>query len=499
MSIPVVDLFAGPGGLGEGFSALRDPVSQSRKFHIAVSAEMEFWAAQTLRLRAFFRQFEDGEVPRSYFEYLAGDRPVPWTEGTLSKWEDAAREARQLTLGNPGHDKELASQIRKSIDPDRPWVLIGGPPCQAYSLVGRARNRGVKGYIAETDERHFLYQHYLRVIEKFRPTIFVMENVKGILSSSVGGERVFEKILDDLRHAGGRRTTRYRLYSLVVAGEQLVPSDFVVRSEEYGVPQARHRVILVGVSEELGRKDAPSLKPRFQRATVRQAIGDLPEVRSGLTSGAVPDWALVAARILQQAAKRARPRDSAVSDLLGELSAQALDRSDPGPGGRWIHTSRPRAGTPPHLRKWLGDGRLHGVLNHEARSHMEEDLTRYAFSAAFAQLHHRSPRSEDFPKGLAPAHRNWGSGKFADRFKVQLFDQPGSTVTSHLAKDGHYFIHPDPLQLRSLTVREAARLQTFPDNYFFEGSKGAQFKQVGNAVPPWLALQIAGTVHDMLE
>jgi DNA (cytosine-5)-methyltransferase 1 len=129
---------------------------------------------------------------------------------------------------------------------------------------------------------------------------------------------------------------------------------------------------------------------------------------------------------------------------------------------------------------------------------MDEDLVRYAFAAVFADVHGCSPRAHEFPEALAPRHNNWSSGKFVDRFKVQRWATPSSTITSHLSKDGHYFIHPDALQLRSLTVREAARLQTFPDNYFFEGTRGKQFQQVGNAVPPWLARQIAGVVHELL-
>ena len=131
---------------------------------------------------------------------------------------------------------------------------------------------------------------------------------------------------------------------------------------------------------------------------------------------------------------------------------------------------------------------------------MDTDLMRYAFAATYAQLFGRSPTgSTGFPKKLHPAHQNWETGKFIDRFKVQVRHLPSSTVTSHLSKDGHYFIHPDASQLRSLSVREAARLQTFPDNYFFEGSMMAQFRQVGNAVPPWMAVQIAGTVHSILR
>ncbi len=134
------------------------------------------------------------------------------------------------------------------------------------------------------------------------------------------------------------------------------------------------------------------------------------------------------------------------------------------------------------------------VLNHETRTHMPEDLARYLFCAVYARLKAFRPRRPIFPPRLAPHHRNWASGQFDDRFRVQVADQPATTVMSHIAKDGHYFIHYDPAQCRSLTVREAARLQTFPDSYFFEGNRTQQYTQVGNAVPPFLARQIADVV-----
>jgi DNA (cytosine-5)-methyltransferase 1 len=130
---------------------------------------------------------------------------------------------------------------------------------------------------------------------------------------------------------------------------------------------------------------------------------------------------------------------------------------------------------------------------------MESDLARYAFATAFSEVTGRSPNASDFPPQLAPAHANWTTGKFADRFRVQCWGGPATTITSHISKDGHYFIHPDTLQCRSLTVREAARLQTFPDNYFFEGNRTQQFVQVGNAVPPLLACKIAAAVHRILS
>jgi len=160
--------------------------------------------------------------------------------------------------------------------------------------------------------------------------------------------------------------------------------------------------------------------------------------------------------------------------------------------GRKKHTRKPLSTKlPSELATFLDDPSLIGVSAHETRGHMPSDLARYLYAAAFATAEGRSPRAHQFPDILAPNHRNWKTGKFNDRFRVQVGNAPASTVTSHISKDGHYFIHPDPTQSRSLTVREAARLQTFPDNYHFMGNRTEQFVQVGNAVPPFLALQIA--------
>jgi DNA (cytosine-5)-methyltransferase 1 len=147
------------------------------------------------------------------------------------------------------------------------------------------------------------------------------------------------------------------------------------------------------------------------------------------------------------------------------------------------------------------DPNLEVVLNHESRGHMREDLNRYVFASCFASIQGRSPKGhQDFNlPGLAPKHTNWESGNFADRFRVQLRDWPSTTITSHISKDGHYYIHPDPLQCRSLTVREAARLQTFPDNYYFLGNRTQQYHQVGNAVPPALSEMIASLVLDIFR
>jgi len=201
-------------------------------------------------------------------------------------------------------------------------------------------------------------------------------------------------------------------------------------------------------------------------------------------------------------------------DLFGsdyEKTAKEIERAS-----RKVRSENqelPRAGTadedtygaddfrhmPKHLATWYADKRLVRISNHETRSHIPSDLQRYLFSAAWAKVTGRAAKSSDFPEGISPAHLNWATGKFADRFRVQLRDQPATTITSHISKDGHYFIHYDPEQCRSLTVREAARIQTFPDNYFFEGPRTKQYTQVGNAVPPLLAKQIAEIVCNILK
>jgi DNA (cytosine-5)-methyltransferase 1 len=150
------------------------------------------------------------------------------------------------------------------------------------------------------------------------------------------------------------------------------------------------------------------------------------------------------------------------------------------------------------LLQWLENAELEAVAQHETRGHMSSDLGRYMFSATFGCLHGYSPKANEFPVEISPDHRNWHSGVFSDRFRVQIADQPSTTVTSHISKDGHYFIHPDAVQCRSLTVREAARLQTFPDDYLFLGNRTEQYVQVGNAVPPFLARQIAQLLHKVI-
>jgi len=505
----IVDLFAGPGGLGEGFSAFRTS-RRSRPFHIAMSVEKEASAHRTLELRAFFRQFPT--PPNAYYEYLRGDIS---REELFDRYPKKAEVARAETLGGP---KELGPEsgddelIYKRLDELKrqhkgAWIVIGGPPCQAYSLVGRARNQGVKGYKADQDRRHFLYEEYLKVLADIRPEVFVMENVKGILSSTVNGQHIFPKLLDDLRCPDvaldrlGGKNAHYRIFSLVSGVElnELTGSgrDCIIRAEEYGVPQSRHRVILLGVREDIDREPG-TLKKRTPYTTVGQIVADLPQLRSGLSkeNDTAAAWAKAVNLQAGEVAKELKGH-GLKSSIARDAAMAAKDL--PGRGGRFVRSRKKYRG-PKHLAGWLPDKAIGGFVNHETRGHMVSDLGRYLYCSSYAQQKEgASPRSYDFPEVFSPNHKSWESGKFADRFKVQAKNKPSSTVTSHISKDGHYFIHHDPSQVRSLTVREAARLQTFPDNYFFEGNRTQQYVQVGNAVPPWLATQIACVVYDLLK
>ncbi|QEY17663.1 DNA cytosine methyltransferase [Cellvibrio sp. KY-GH-1] len=512
--IKIIDLFAGPGGLGEGFSAYKDKKTGKHPFSIAVSVEKEASAHQTLQLRSFFRKFPDGQVPDEYYKYVSGHLS---RKALFDAFPKEANAAKEETLHEPralGEDnKYIHEQIERALANHKgKTIVIGGPPCQAYSLVGRARNMGIVGYEAKNDPRHFLYKEYLNILSRVNPEIFVMENVKGILSSTVDGEKIFPKILDDLKCPGkaiNKKTgNKYRIYSLVKSAtdpkdpEYEDFSDFIIRAEDYGIPQARHRVILLGVREDI--KNIPSQLITSDKVNIEKVIGDLPSLRSGLSKGgdSYETWHETIADIVKKLPSKLRK--SEFKELAGKIAHYSpvnIEANHRGgraiPAGRFVVKSMPYG-----LKDWFYDARLKYVLNHETRGHIVEDLERYYFCASFARAYadreNPNPKSHEFPKFLAPNHKNWESGKFSDRFRVQAEGRYATTITSHISKDGHYFIHYDPLQCRSLTVREAARIQTFPDNYFFEGNRTQQYVQVGNAVPPYLAKKIAEIVTDVI-
>jgi len=484
-TIPIVDIFAGPGGLAEGFCGLRDATGKP-VFESVLAAEMDRHAHKTLTLRSFFRMYPKGEAPDSYYQYIAGKLEKPFTDETSDAWARAEGKNLCVKLGSVEDDVLFDKKMQETLDGKNDWVLLGGPPCQAYSIIGRWRFRSDdgSGHDLDGDEKSHLYKQYLRIIHKFCPTVFIMENVRGLLSS-----KYFDLIIADLQKPN-IRGERYRLYSLIQEGEdkqesRLAPLDYLIRAEKFGIPQRRHRVIIVGVLERIER--APALLDETENdCTVGDVLAGLPPLRSGLSKGENTDslW-------YEKVSKIAR-RNAGLQGMAHVPIRKKLKQNSAVPPQR-ISVGRTA------LQEWLHDPRLLTTPNHETRGHMLSDLERYYFASAFAKLGSRTPRDTEFPLELAPNHKSWRTNKFNDRFRVQVNGLPATTIVAHISKDGHSFIHPDPSQCRSLTVREAARLQTFPDNYFFEGPKTEQYKQVGNAVPPFLANQIAGIIADLLD
>jgi len=498
IAVPVIDLFAGPGGLGEGFSSITDP-NGLRAFRIALSIEKDPVAHRTLSLRAMFRHFGSPEdVPEVYYDYIRGESLSRLELERHPEMRDAVEaatvETRCAALGEESV-QTIDSWIHRALGGRDNWVLIGGPPCQAYSLVGRARQARVARSVFEKDHRHLLYREYLRIISKFNPAVFVMENVKGILSAKLAGSRIFPKILGDLALGG-----RYQIRSFVIDEPPTDPREFVIRAERYGIPQSRHRVILLGVRSDLQHLGhVPLQQSKSPPPSVADIIEELPPLRSRLSPSKLDSTAAWQQNLRRSfSVRRGVPRSVAIELRKAIAESMRLD----GAGGRFVPETRgshPRSSST--LLSWLKDARIGGWCNHDSRGHMGSDLHRYLYAAAYARVYGKSPKVRDFPEALWPDHKNIleVDPPFLDRFRVQLSDRPSTTVMSHIAKDGHYFIHPDPSQSRSLTVREAARLQTFPDNYFFEGGRTDQFTQVGNAVPPFLARQLAEVVQGLLE
>ena len=507
----MVDLFSGPGGLAEGFVGCRDSEDQPR-FRIALSVEMERSAHRTLRLRAFLRRFPSSELPHEYHDFLnRGARDEPnWEELYPEEWRQADDETRCLKLGTP----EATIFVEKRIRGIRKkyggrTVLLGGPPCQSYSLVGRARNAGNAAYDPSKDERQSLYRVYVNVLRQLQPAIGILENVKGMLSARHRGGSVFSRVMASLRGAGG--TDGYRLYALASGrggglwARDRDPKDYLVRAENYGVPQARHRVFVVCVRRDIAESLPADVLLQLERSDVvvpvKNVIGGMPRLRSRLSRGdSEAAWRSAVTAACELIQPIPRPEMTREQSALFDEALESARKATRGPAPPYRdavgHTAM---SCPSGLRDWILDEKLNRLPNNETRGHIPEDLARYLFSTAFGCAMGRSPKSSDFPGELAPNHANWETGKFGDRFRVQLSGHPCRTVTSHISKDGHYYIHPDPGQCRSLTVREAARLQTFPDNYFFCGGRTQQYVQVGNAVPPYLARQIAERVWNVLS
>ncbi len=477
MEIPIIDIFAGPGGLGEGFSSLFVPESKKGAFKISLSIEKEYFAHQTLTLRSFYRQFPPEQVPPEYYDFVQGSITIDDLYKAHPKQAaNAKKEAWRAQLGEDDKavsNEEVDRRISNALNGTENWLLIGGPPCQAYSVVGRSRRRD-KLLDEKKDARVGLYKQYLRILAVHNPAVFVMENVKGLLSARTKSNSVFVNIIKDLSDPektyraeygnNGRllKCPGYKIYSLVAKPENFdhnkpvfKPEDFLIHTEKHGIPQTRHRVILLGIRNDV-KIEEPEILPIEREVGIDEVLMGLPKIRSGLSKikDTKTNWIFALKNIRKQGILNKIDKD--VRDEIRN-HLQTLNNTPENTGGQFL----PYPVTSEYRRDWFLNETLQGACNHQSRGHMESDLLRYLFVSCFGKVRGRSPNLEDFPEELLPAHKNVKEKKFADRFRVQLANAPAKTITSHISKDGHYYIHPDPGQCRSMTVREAARFQNF--------------------------------------
>lgn len=398
----VLDLFAGAGGLSEGFiRAGYDMIG-----HI----EMEKNACNTLITRMIYHALVRKGKMEEYKKYILGKI----SRDSLIEKYGLQKEKNSVICSKITEDnyKELIKQIKTRLNGDGLDMIIGGPPCQAYSYIGRARDENNM----KNDDRNFLYKYYVEFLKALKPKIFVFENVPGLESAGEG------KYLEDMRilMAKAGYKTDYRILNAV----------------DFGVPQNRKRVILVGWTKDSKLKEYPIFKKVERDYLVKDFFANLPKIQAG---------------------KEVKTKKfSKQNELLEELGI--------------VNTE------------------FGLLMDHVARPNTKQDLEIYK-RAVLAKKSGENIKYNQLPERLKTHNNEDG---FLDRFKVIDDKAKGShTVVAHIAKDGHFYIHPDIKQNRSLTVREAARLQTFPDDYKFEGDRGPRFKQIGNAVPPMFSLILA--------
>ena len=393
-----IDLFAGCGGLSEGFYRMG--------FTALAHVEFNHWACETLRKRMM------------YYGYFNIAQEVIEKDITS---EDILVDIDNAVAG-------------RSVD-----VIIGGPPCQAYSTAGRVRDS--KGMAS--DPRNFLFESYVKILEHYKPKFFVFENVTGLLSARVNGEPILPSIMAALSNE----------YKVINDASMLVHN-----TADYGVPQIRKRVIIMGVRKDITNKEAIDL----YRDVVKTHYN--PDVKVG-DRGNLMKYVTV--------------RD-AISDL--PVVAQGEDAS----------TEQYDYPCNNAFLKRIGRKGIHPLMDHIARKHNALDMERFAVMIknhwSFGQLRKEMPQYE---------HEH--ARVFDNSYVVQWWDMPSKTILAHIHKDGFQFIHPDGNQTRSFTVREAARIQSFPDDFVFAGSRGEKYKQIGNAVPPLFAEALAKSIKKNLR
>ncbi|RDC54154.1 DNA cytosine methyltransferase [Pedobacter chinensis] len=412
-----IDLFAGAGGLSEGFKrAGYSPVA-----HVEIDAA----ASYSLRTRAAYYHLKENNQLDQYLSYLKGE--IPRQELYSRIPDEILNSIINLGIGDE-NNQEIFSRINRNLNNNKEIdLIVGGPPCQAYSLVGRARSEhGMK-----KDSRNFLYVQYANYLTQYQPKMFVFENVLGLKSAGGG---IYLQNMEKLFNKKG--------YSIHI---------FSVKAENFGVLQKRRRLIIIGWRQDF-TPNLPDLD-NYQsglKANVSCLFADLPAIQAGEGKD----------KFLSYANKK----------------------------NEYLEAAHIRNGIPT-------------LTQHIARPHALQDKEIYRIAVDKWNNDKERLNYNDLPDRLK-THQNRSS--FFDRFKVVAADLEASqTIVAHIAKDGHYYIHPDNSQNRSISVREAARLQSFPDDFYFEGvkegaSRTAAFKQIGNAVPCLLGQQIAVNIKDLL-
>ena len=406
-----IDLFAGAGGLSEGFiRAGFTPIA-----HI----EMNKYACDTLRSRMAYHYLKQHNRLEEYIKYLKEKQEG---ESGQKLWEKVPDEVIDSVINEEISDETLADifiKVDKLKGNKQVDFIIGGPPCQAYSIVGRARDpKNMK-----KDPRNFLYKYYLQFLKRYEPKMFVFENVPGILSAQNGIH--LENILKGIDKAG---------YKIEL--KKLKASD-------YGVLQNRERVIIVGWRKELNLKYPELEKEENPYKILPDLFSDLPERQQG---------------------------EGSLTDIVQYVA----------PATGYLQQSKVR-------------NSLDFTTQHIARPHNLIDLEIYKREIKLWLEKKARLNYADLPPELQK-HNN--KQAFLNRFQVVNHEGCCHTVVAHIAMDGHYYIYPSLKQIRSITVREAARIQSFPDDYYFEGSRTAAFKQIGNAVPVILAEKIANKIKE---
>jgi DNA (cytosine-5)-methyltransferase 1 len=410
-----IDLFAGAGGLSEGFiRAGYNPIA-----HV----EMDEAACYTLKTRTAYHYLKSKKKFDEYVKFLKGEIDRPTLYSLIP--EEEMNSVINLALSDE-NNATIFKRIDILLQGKDVDMIIGGPPCQAYSLVGRARSKnGMKD-----DPRNHLYLQYSKFLVKYNPKMFVFENVLGLRSA--GGGAYFEKMKVEFDRIG---------YSI---------KDFLFNANDFGVLQNRKRIVLIGYRKNSGIR-VPDIKFETDNTFKVQSIfQDLPKLQAG------------------------EGKDKNGKYATTEFS-EYLDSS--------------------HIRNGIDV-----LTQHVSRPHTGQDKEIYRIAVDLMKGGDRL-NYINLPEKLK-THKNRHS--FFDRFKVvDAKAASAQTVVAHIAKDGHYYIHPDIKQNRSISVREAARLQSFPDDFYFEGvaegrNRTAAFKQIGNAVPPLMANSIAKKIKPLL-